>query len=528
MQPALERMIARGTALVRRGWPWLAVALPLALWYARPLWVTRYVPLHDLPNHLARITAYHHLRDPRWHLSAFYAPSLQLVPYLGHYLAVDLLAYVCGGVVPADTVFLTLYVLAAPLCGLAFARATGRSPWLGLLMLPLSVSMFFQWGFVAFCVGCMLLLPALAALYRVLDEPSARRAVALGVWTAVLYLFHVIPWGALGLYALVLFAFELAARRTRGPLVASLAMAPSLGMLAIGVHQARRFGYLGTQQYQAQVDAPARMLERAAKMIDLWQRSHVDEWVVVGIALVLLLLVVSDAPPDGEPLRRRVRVPAALATFVGLALVTPFWVQRPFNWWMVNLRFLLPAAEVAVFLPRGRIAGGRALLLGGAVALSALLPGPMARNYADFGRRLQPLIDLIRMTPLGSSTLVLHRPPPRSFEDPVLAPGVTYWREVYNYPLVLRGGYDPYLYDDGFPIKRIAALAAPKVERAAEHITSPAETKFDPMTMLQGWDYFIVPAEASDLMPPDGAVLVRQSGTWLLYRNLTARTFTDR
>jgi hypothetical protein len=520
VQPALERMISSGTALLRRAWPWLVVALPLAIWYARPLWVTRYLPLHDLPNHLARITAYHHLHDARWNLSSFYAPSLQLVPYLGHYLAVDLLAYVCGGVVRADTVFLTLYVLAAPLCGVAFARATGRSPWLALLMLPLSVSMFFQWGFIAFCVGSMLLLPALAALYRVLDEPTAPRALALGLWTAALYLFHVIPWGALGICALVLFAFELSARRTRGPLLASLAMAPSLAMLAIGVREARRFGYLGGHKYQAQVDAPAKLLERAVQMIDLWQSSHVDEWVVVGIALIVVLLAVTGAPAAEEPLRRRVRVPAAFTTLVALAALTPFWVKQPFNWWMVNLRFLLPAAEVAVFLPRGRLRGGRAALLGGAIALSALLPGPMARNYADFGKRLQPLIDLIRVTPFGATTLVLHRPPPRTFDDPVLAPRVTYWREVYNYPLVLRGGYDPYLYDDGFPVKRIRALPAPKVERAAEHITSPSETKFDAATMMRGWDYFIVPEQASGEMPADGAVFVRQAGDWLLYRNI--------
>lgn len=499
---------------------WCAVALPLTLWYVRPLWATRYLPLHDLPNHLARITAYHHLHDPSWHLSPYYAPSLQLVPYLGHYLLVDGLAYLCGGVVRADTLFLTLYVLATPVCGLVFARATGRSPWLALLLLPLAYSLFFQWGFIAFCVGSMLLLPALAALYRLLDEPTPRRAVGLGLWTAALYLFHIVPWAALGLLALVLFAFELAARRTRGPLWASLAMAPSLGMLALGLHQARRFGYLGDHRYEAQVDGPSKLLSRAAELVDLWQHSHLDEWVLVGIALLVLLLLFTDSASPA-PARQRVRVPAAFITFVGLALVTPFWIKEPFNWWMVNLRFLLPAAEVAIFLPRGPVGGGRSVALAAAVVLTTLLPGPMARNYADFGRRLAPLIALVEATPLGANTLVVHEPPPRTFTDPVLAPKVTYWREVYNYPLVLRGGYDPYLYDDGFPVKRIHALPAPKVERAATHITSQEEQAFDPVTMMQGWDYFIVHAAASAAMPPDGAMLVQQAGDWLLYRNLT-------
>ena len=150
---------------------------------------------------------------------------------------------------------------------------------------------------------------------------------------------------------------------------------------------------------------------------------------------------------------------------------------------MVNQRFLLPAALVAIFFPRGALRGWRALLMAGAVAVMLILPPSLALVYRDFSRRAEPLISLIESTPLGSNTLVLHSPPgQRKFQDPMLAPEMTYWREMYNYPLVLRGGYDPYLYDDGFPIKRIRALPAPKVERAAEIIYSPSEQHFNPLS----------------------------------------------
>ena len=159
-------------------------------------------------------------------------------------------------------------------------------------------------------------------------------------------------------------------------------------------------------------------------------------------------------------------------------------------------------------------------LIAAAVLLMALLPRELVRQYRDFSRRAWPLITLIRATPLGSNTLVLHEPG-RSFEDPALAPQMTIWRELYNYPLVYRGGFDPYLYDDGFPIRRIAALPAPKVPRAAETMFSPEEARFNPATMMRGWDYFIVPEEARDAMPADGAVVVRDAGSWTLYRNIT-------
>src|SRR5262249_28888921 len=147
-----------------------------------------------------------------------------------------LLTYLFRSVTSANLVFMSVYVIAAPLCGLTFARATGRGPWLALFLLPLAVSFYFQWGFIAFCAGVMLMLPAMAALYRLLDAPRARGAVVVGLWTAALYLFHIVPWAAFGAYAMVLLVVDAAKGRLRGPLLATAAMAPSLMMMAIGMH----------------------------------------------------------------------------------------------------------------------------------------------------------------------------------------------------------------------------------------------------------------------------------------------------
>jgi hypothetical protein len=501
---------------------WLGLWLVLGLWFAHPLWSARLLPLHDLPNHLARITALHHLSDPRWNLAPYYQRSLQLVPYLGHYYLVHLLAYLTRSVTSANLVFMVAYVVGTPLCGLAFARATGRSPYLAFFLLPLSVSIYFQWGFISFCAGVMLMLPALAALYRLLDEPSRGRAVAVGLWCAALYLFHIVPWAAFGLYAALLLILELSARRLRAPLLAAAAMAPSLMLMAIGLGQARAIGYLGDHRYQAVRDTPVKLMSRAVTLLDWWRTETLDEWVLLALMLALLLLVVSDGGNDeAEPWRRRLRVPLAFVVFVVLATVTPFWVKQPFNWWMVNQRFLFPAAAVALFLPRGPIRGGRAALLATAFALMALLPAGMTRHYRDFSRRAAPIVELIHETPLGANTLMLHTPG-RPFDDPWLAPQMTIWRELYNYPLVYRGGYDPYLYDDGFPVRRIASLPAPKVPRAAETLVSPDEARFHSDTMMRGWDYFLVSDDNLGAMPVDGAVVVRAIAGWTLYRNITA------
>jgi hypothetical protein len=59
------------------------------------------------------------------------------------------------------------------------------------------------------------------------------------------------------------------------------------------------------------------------------------------------------------------------------------------------------------------------------------------------------------------------------------------------------------------------------VPRAAETLFSPEEARFNAATMMHGWDYFIVPEESRNSMPPDGAVHIRDAGSWSLYQNLT-------
>src|SRR5262249_21415735 len=193
------RKLADRLAPLKPWAPFIACWLVLGAWFVHPLWAVRVLPLNDLPNHLARITALHYLHDPRWNLSHFYERSIQLVPYLGHFYLVHLLAYVVRSVPVANLVFCSAYILGAPLSGVALWRTSGRRPWLASSLLPLSVAYYFQWGFISFCAGVLLMLQAMAALYRCLAAPTPRRAVALGFWTAVLSLFRVVPWGAFGI-----------------------------------------------------------------------------------------------------------------------------------------------------------------------------------------------------------------------------------------------------------------------------------------------------------------------------------------
>jgi hypothetical protein len=443
-----------------------------------------------------------------------------LVPYLGHFYVVHLLAYLFG-VVRANLFYLVCYMLAAPLCGIAFARASGRSPWLALLLPPLAVGYFFQWGFVSFCVGAILLLPACALLYRTFDQPTVPRTVGLFALASALYFCHIVPWAALGAYAIVLAVFELADRRWRGVVHAAVGLGASLGFFFAGLQTAANIGYFKGHRFSGESDGPARLLRRSAQMLDLFANQSLEEWIYATLGLAVLLLLASDAGRKDEPLRVRARVPLAVTVMIALALVTPFSIRHPIEWWMVNIRFVGLAALFAAFLPRGPIEGARALLLGAAVAFSLMLPVRMKRAWSDYSERVEAIVRLIQATPTGSNTLLLFAPGPgRTFTDPDLMPEMAVWREIYNLPLVYRGGFSPYLYEDGFPVKQIASLAAPLVESAHVH-PSPLQTHFDAPSMAKGWDYFLVRKDEAELvLPPDGVVRELIDGEWSLWRNL--------
>ena len=510
---------------LRRRWPWLAMWLVMSLAFARPMWLPRILPLHDLPNHLGRITAWHHLDHPAWNLSTYYARSLGLVPYLGHYLPVHLLAYVTGSVIRANLIYLVTYFLAAPLCGLALARATGRSPLFAFLILPVCIGTMLQWGFISFCVGGILMLLSAAMLFRLIDQPSIGRAGLVLVLTASLYLCHILPWAAFGLYAVMLCIIELGCRRWRTALWVAAATAPTLLLFWGGLRHAAHVGYMNSElKLQIEWDAPPRFLTRATTFFNLISKTTVDDYLLIGLALLVVVLIVTDGGPEAAPRRITARIPLLVLLLFACGLATPFAVKRPFNWWMINQRFFFLIGLVACFVPRGPLVGWRRVALLAGLLASLLLPLRLGRAYVDFSNRAQPIFNLINMAPLGATILMVHSPSlpgqGRNFEDPVVGPGMTVWRELYNYPLVLRGGYSPYLYDNGFPVKSLIDVPHPKVESALVQVFSHTETEFDAALLAPHWDYFLVRDDNLGNLPPDGVVQVGSEGGWVLLRSL--------
>ncbi len=145
-----------------------------------PVWLVRYPPLLDYPNHLARSFVLAHLNDPAFHFRGFYRAEWGPYPYLGMDLALVTLQRVLPAEV-AGKVFLSLCVLAVPLAAWWFVRQAnpghdGLAFW-GLL---LAYNTFFLEGFLNFQLGLSVLLRHHRAVVA-LPRTSGEKAMATGI-----------------------------------------------------------------------------------------------------------------------------------------------------------------------------------------------------------------------------------------------------------------------------------------------------------------------------------------------------------
>jgi hypothetical protein len=183
--------------------PWLQRARDEPLWaatllgavalcgyaIAAPLLAARYPMLVDLPMHAANASVFRHHHDPAWHFAEQFELRPFAVPYLSFYALAALFMLVLP---PLAAVKLAVGVMLALLpAGLALlCWGMRKSPLLGLPALGLLWSNNTHWGFINFVAAMGLFAMVLGLALRLLDRPSRRTAVALGVCLLLLLFSH--------------------------------------------------------------------------------------------------------------------------------------------------------------------------------------------------------------------------------------------------------------------------------------------------------------------------------------------------
>ena len=449
---------------------------------ALPFWVGRFVPLVDLPQHLAVVSVLRHHGDPAWGFGRHFDTEWgELTPYWTFYLATWGLSFAMS-VETAARVFLSAYALLLPWAGIALCRTFGASPWIGLLTAGLALNANLYYGFVSYCAAVLLMLALLAALERSWRAASLAGTVFLTAGTALLFFTHAQVL-AFFLGGALLLAATAASTPWRTRLARLAPLGPGLALLLVwsyGQFVASRagqgadyaFGRVGHmragfrplgESLAALPDAIAGVFQDGSDTVLLlaWCALSAWSWPRTG-------------PGAADPARRRVLLLAALAGAAYFA--APLWIMGQ---WNIGPRFAW---------------------------IAALLVLPAARQHAAFDREVGAFDAALDHLPRGVSVA------PLIFDarGAVLAQ----WPYLHfgQYAMVRRGGLAAMNLGRVacFPIRMRDARTLPHTDPFR-----PGDFRFEEMGRL--YDYFLLRRAGpwrARLFPEGTVDTVYEGGDW--------------
>jgi hypothetical protein len=501
---------------------WLLAAFAVsAVATVLPIWIAKYLPLLDLPNHLTAVAIWHYHDDPKWDFARFYDLNLVPLPYWAHYYTVHLLTYVTRSVETANKIFLTAYALALPAGTWALARRFGRSPWLALFAFPLVWNFNLGDGFIAYCAGFAAVPPALVVVDRHAREPTWERALAVAAVGTLTYFFHLLAYV---LFLVCAGMVVLAQRRALSPKLLAARALPVLSCAGIGLWALRRANDMNFHRvtgagrqliYDPVVDRLAQIPDRLINLLP----GAADEWLLLVAVACWLALAVTAAHTagggdggavEGEP--RRWGAELCCAAALALYLATPRSMQRPFYWHMINGRFVVAIALFAALLVRGRIDGWRRLLLAPLVVATVCYCVALSGAFREFNRHAAGFDEVVAQIPRDKQVLTLIL---RPMGDSTV--NVSAFNQFPSYVQLRHGGYNFYNFAEGFPLRYRVHLPAPPWSHADE---------FDWALQSQPYDYFLTFREGWEYSPmkeplAEGKVrLIAHAGEWRLYQKI--------
>jgi len=195
------RLAPTDSAIERAIWRVLTLGLSAACIF--PIFRVQYLPIQDLPQHLAAIRVLHDFDDPVLRFSQFFELQLLRTQYLTVYFATHLLAYVLD-LELAIRLVIAVVLLSVPWSLAALLRALGKDQRFALLAFPLAYNAHFLLGFLNFIAAIGLMLYGLTLAVQLREREQARvsttrHAVLLGAVALACFYSHVVPFALLGL-----------------------------------------------------------------------------------------------------------------------------------------------------------------------------------------------------------------------------------------------------------------------------------------------------------------------------------------
>jgi hypothetical protein len=178
---------------------WAAFAL-CAIAFLAPLWLNKYLPMIDLPQHALQLSIWQHHDQPAWGKGVY--ELNWRTPYLIGYFIARPFASIASPL-SALKVLVSVAVLALPLALLLALRRQRPAidDWWALLGFPVAFGYAFYWGFLNFLFATSVGICFIAFADAYADVPTVRRGIALAAFAVALLFSHAIVFGVCVLVA---------------------------------------------------------------------------------------------------------------------------------------------------------------------------------------------------------------------------------------------------------------------------------------------------------------------------------------
>ena len=155
-----------------------------------PVWLPRFPPMVDLPQHAAQISLFLNLQDPKFHFAYLFDTHL-FTPYLFGYALIAAVTPLMG-IVTASKLVISIALAGFPVANRHFLRAAGADPYWAWLAFPVLYGFSYQWGFINFIVAAPIGLLFLSVVWRQQRRTNVQSALLMIIMLYLLFFSHVL------------------------------------------------------------------------------------------------------------------------------------------------------------------------------------------------------------------------------------------------------------------------------------------------------------------------------------------------
>lgn len=153
-----------------------------------PVWLPRFPPMVDLPQHAAQIALFLNLQDANFPFVHLFDIHL-FTPYLFGYSLIAGATPLLG-IVTASKLVISLALAAFPLSNRYFLSAAGADPYLAWLVFPVLYGFSYQWGFINFIVAAPIGMLFLGLVWRQQRQANLYSALLMTCMLYLLFFSH--------------------------------------------------------------------------------------------------------------------------------------------------------------------------------------------------------------------------------------------------------------------------------------------------------------------------------------------------